>query len=234
MNEKYLISGINLLIVGVAYFFGAPLWVIAFYLLGTLIGTFFGASIAKESMKKKKMNKKLNLGCGIVKLKGYINCDLSPEVKPDKIVDLEKKLPFKTNSVDEIVAHHVIEHVQNVIPLLQEMHRVCKKGAIIDIRVPHYANAAAWSDLTHCHAFAYTSLDYVEHNPQGKYSVGRTQSHEYGKMRFKFLKKEIKFNKTFTRLGFHFLANKAPNVYEAFFANIFPANEIHFILEVVK
>ena len=180
------------------------------------------------------MTVKLNLGCGIIKLKGYINCDLSPEVNPDKVVDLEKPLPFKTNSVDEIIAHHVIEHVENVIPLLQEMYRVCKKGALIDIRVPHYANAAAWSDLTHRHAFAYTSLDYVEEDPQGKYSVGRTQAHEYGKMRFKFKRKEIKFNKTFTLLGFHIPTNKWPNIYEAFLANIFPANEIHFVLEVVK
>ena len=179
------------------------------------------------------MTIRLNIGCGIVKLPGYLNCDLSPEVNPDKVVDLEKELPFKTNSVDKIVAHHVIEHVQNVIPLLKDMYRVCKNGALIDTSVPHYANAAAWSDLTHVHAFAYTSLDYVEYNPQVKHSVGKTQAHEYGKMRFKFKRKELKFNKTFTRLGFRVLANKAPNIYEAFFANIFPANEILFVLEVV-
>jgi len=180
------------------------------------------------------MKTKLNLGCGIVKLKGYINCDISPEVKPDKIVDLEKKLPFKTNSVDEIIVHHVIEHVNNIIPLLKEFHRICKKGGVIDIRVPHYANASAWSDLTHCHAFAYTSLDYVENNPQGKYSMARTEAHEYGNLKFNFLKKEIKFNKTYTMLGFHIPTNRWPNIYEAFLANIFPANEIHFVLEVVK
>lgn len=177
---------------------------------------------------------KLNLGCGNEKLKGYLNCDISKEVKPDKIIDLEKKLPFKTNSIDKIVAHHSIEHVWKVIPLLQEMHRVCKNGSLIDIRVPHYSGGAAWSDLTHLHAFGFTSLDYVEYNPQGKHHIGKIFSHQYGKMRFKFKKKEIIFCKSLTMIGFHFFANQHPNIYEAFFANIFPANELNFILEVVK
>jgi len=33
---------------------------------------------------------KLQFGCGHDKIKGYINCDISPQVNPDKIVDLEK------------------------------------------------------------------------------------------------------------------------------------------------
>ncbi|MCH8945295.1 MAG: hypothetical protein IIA85_00010 [Nanoarchaeota archaeon] len=44
---------------------------------------------------------KLNLGCGFNKIDGYLNCDVSNEVKPDKLVDLNKKLPFKDNSVEK-------------------------------------------------------------------------------------------------------------------------------------
>lgn len=33
---------------------------------------------------------KLNLGCGRDKIKGYVNCDISKSVNPDKVVDLEK------------------------------------------------------------------------------------------------------------------------------------------------
>ena len=54
---------------------------------------------------------KLNLGCGKKKISGYINCDRSKEVNPDKIVNLEKKLPFKDNSIDEVIGNHILEHV---------------------------------------------------------------------------------------------------------------------------
>ncbi len=64
---------------------------------------------------------KLHLGCGLVKKKGYINCDISGKVNPDKVIDLEKKLPFKDNSVDEILANHVFEHIVNFVPLMHEI-----------------------------------------------------------------------------------------------------------------
>ncbi len=52
---------------------------------------------------------KLNIGCGNDKKKGYVNVDFSPDVKPDKVWNLEKvPIPFKENSVDEILAHHVL------------------------------------------------------------------------------------------------------------------------------
>lgn len=38
---------------------------------------------------------RLHLGCGMNKKEGYLNCDISPEVNPDKIVDLEKNFLSK-------------------------------------------------------------------------------------------------------------------------------------------
>ncbi len=37
---------------------------------------------------------KLHIGCGRDKRKGYVNCDISPEVYLDKIVDIEKNVRF--------------------------------------------------------------------------------------------------------------------------------------------
>ena len=91
---------------------------------------------------------KLHLGCGNNKKKGYVNCDISATVKPDRIVDLEKKLSFKDNSVDEIIANHVLEHIANFTPLMHELHRICKKGAVIKIKVPFYSS---WDNLMILH-----------------------------------------------------------------------------------
>ena len=80
---------------------------------------------------------KLNLGCGDDKKEGYVNMDFSKEVNPDKVWNFEKTpLPFRTNSVDEILAFHILEHINNFIPLMHDFHRICKNGAIIKIKTP--------------------------------------------------------------------------------------------------
>jgi len=94
---------------------------------------------------------KLNLGSGYRRIEGYLNVDDDPLVKPDFLVNLEKdKLPFEDNSVEAIIAHHVLEHIgEGFIPLMQEIYRVCKHGAIIDIRVPHHFHELFINDPTH-------------------------------------------------------------------------------------
>jgi len=55
---------------------------------------------------------KLNLGCGANHLEGYINIDIRvPKMKePDFVCDITK-LPYKNNTIDEIVCFHTFEHL---------------------------------------------------------------------------------------------------------------------------
>ncbi len=169
---------------------------------------------------------KLNIGCGRYHKKGYVNCDISEDVNADKVVDLEKKLPFEDNSVDEIIAFHILEHVNNLIPLMGEFQRVCKNGAKIFIKVPYYTIPAAYGNPTHVRFFTFGSWDY--------FSCPEFRS--YPKAKFKIIERKLissTRNNLFSRI-IDSLVNKSPKKYERFFSGIFPMQEIRVQLEVKK
>lgn len=81
---------------------------------------------------------KLNLGCGEVLLNDFINIDIREDVLPDVCCDISNLSQFKSNSVDYILAHDVVEHFSHrqVWDVLQEWVRVLKVGGEIEIQVP--------------------------------------------------------------------------------------------------
>ena len=173
---------------------------------------------------------KLHLGCGNDRKEGYINCDISPEVKPDKVLDLEKKLPFKDNSVEEIVGNHVLEHVNNFKSLMHELHRISKKNAKLKFKVPFYTSWGQFNDPTHVRFFTPWTFSYFE---KGNYS------HEVGTQKSMFKVEKVKINfgvGSSKKLNWLFnpLLNLNHRVYCRFFAWIFPASEIEFELRVLK
>lgn len=73
---------------------------------------------------------------------------------PDHLLDLEKtKLPFKDNSVDEIRAWHLLEHISNFFELMNECHRILKSDGLFKIQVPMYPSIDAFTDPTHIRYF---------------------------------------------------------------------------------
>lgn len=94
---------------------------------------------------------KLNIGAGDTRYEGFLNIDYDARCKPDFQLDIEKdKLPIEDNTVDEVVAHHVLEHMgEGYFHCLQELYRVCKHGALINIRVPHCRHDYFLNDPTH-------------------------------------------------------------------------------------
>ena len=92
---------------------------------------------------------RLNLGCGNNHIKGWLNVDIRPGPAVDFVCDLTKKLVWQDDSVDEIYMSHVLEHIQNPLPLMQELYRVAKPGTYCFVRVPHGSHDMAHSDPTH-------------------------------------------------------------------------------------
>ena len=83
---------------------------------------------------------KLNLGCGRKILPGFINVDFPNNYsgkKPDLECDI-RVLPYQDNTIDEVMAIHVIEHFHlwEVPDVLKEWHRVLKPGGKIILECP--------------------------------------------------------------------------------------------------
>lgn len=172
-------------------------------------------------MKRQNNGLKLHLGCGNDKREGYVNCDISSDVKPDKIVDLEKKLPFKDNSVDEIITSHTLEHVRNLIPLLNELHRICKKGARIKIRVPYFAHESAFSMMDHVRFFSWTTFDFLDKDHPCHWQRGVPY--------FK-----VVYKKMIWRPNLFSFFNRIPKIYQNFLCWMIPAKELYVELETMK
>ncbi len=63
--------------------------------------------------------------------------------------------PFDTGTFDIVFLRHTLEHVrrENLLPAMQEIHRVAKDGGYINIRVPFW-NSPGWAgDPTHWSPF---------------------------------------------------------------------------------
>ena len=80
---------------------------------------------------------KLNIGCGKNIKDGWINIDINP---PAEItIDVNKGLPFPSNSCELIYSEHFLEHLSypdESIPLLKECYRVLSPGCVIHVGVP--------------------------------------------------------------------------------------------------
>jgi ubiquinone/menaquinone biosynthesis C-methylase UbiE len=94
---------------------------------------------------------KLNLGSGYKKIEGFQNVDCNPHCNPDFLVDIAKEQwPFEDNSIDGVIAHHILEHLgEEFFHVMKELYRVCKDGTFINILVPFPRHDTFLIDPTH-------------------------------------------------------------------------------------
>lgn len=123
---------------------------------------------------KKTESLRLNLGGGYHKIDGFKTVDIRKETNPDYVADFEKKKclkAIKTNSVDEMVISHVLEHIHNYEQLMLEIYRVCKNGATIEIATPYWSHQSAVEDPTHVRYFTERSMMYLDKRTTGSDGV---------------------------------------------------------------
>lgn len=92
----------------------------------------------------------LDLGCGSQKRPGAVGVDIVPFPGVDLVADLNRfPYPFKDNAFSRIVLSHVIEHLADVVAVMEEVYRIAKPGATVEVLTPHYTDNHSWGDPTH-------------------------------------------------------------------------------------
>ncbi|HYE89037.1 MAG TPA: methyltransferase domain-containing protein [Vicinamibacterales bacterium] len=121
----------------------------------------------------------LNLGCGRNPEPGFINVDrVSPnsdvvawdlEMPPCPPLAPDSAEPWlggykrqRRESVDCVLASHVLEHIVNIIPLMREIHRVLKPGGYLLACTPYASSDDAVEDPTHVRYFTERSWYYFD------------------------------------------------------------------------
>lgn len=104
----------------------------------------------------------LDLGCGPNKVRGAWGVDYRSVPGVDVVADIERGLPIRTSSIDAVWMRHVIEHVRDLIGVMEEVYRICRPGGTVDIDVPYYTSRGAFRDPTHVRYIAEDTFEYFE------------------------------------------------------------------------
>ena len=175
--------------------------------------------------------KVLDLGCGNRKKPGAIGLDCNPATQADVIHSLESfPYPFAESEFDYIYADNCVEHLDNVIGAIEEMHRISKPGATVKIIVPYFRAHWAYNDPTHKRFFSVETMYHFD------------PAHPYNKLypysKAKFSVERVVFNETIRRglvySAIKALANRWPTRYEQHLGHWFPLDELTFYLKTLK
>lgn len=155
-----------------------------------------------------------------------LNVDIVASTKPDLVHNLDiRPWPLPDDHFVEVRAFDVIEHLDNIVATMEEIHRVCVNGATVRITVPHFSCANAFTDITHRHYFSVASFNYF---------TGENEFAFYTSKRFQRKNANIVFAPTVLNKIVWRVAARYPQEYERRWAWTFPAWFLSFELMVIK
>ncbi|HEX7026731.1 MAG TPA: methyltransferase domain-containing protein [Gammaproteobacteria bacterium] len=103
----------------------------------------------------------LDIGCGDTKQQRFaIGVDKAHCAGVEVVSDLELGLPFPDEHADQIYAIHFLEHVHQLVGLMNEIHRVLKPDGVLHAIVPHHSHVNAIADPTHVRFFHPQTFKY--------------------------------------------------------------------------
>ena len=104
----------------------------------------------------------LDIGCGSRKIEpGAVGIDISPDSAADHVWNLDQyPWPLEDNQFTRIHMSHVIEHLEDPMRAMAEVHRVARDGADVFIATPHFSSHNSYVDPTHRRHLAAASFAY--------------------------------------------------------------------------
>ena len=173
------------------------------------------------------MNMKIvNLGCGNKKLAEEIGVDIIPGPYVDIVTDLNTyPLPFPDNSVDIVRSSHVFEHLDDLIALMEDIHRMLKPNGLLEFTVPHVSNIEYFRDPTHKRPFISGTMDYF---------IKDLKPIEYTTINFEYIDRTLMFGKGLRgRIG-KIISTISLRKYEKYYCWKYPCNEISYKMRALK
>ena len=103
----------------------------------------------------------IDIGSGPRPRRGFYALDQVEFDGIDIVADLNQPLALlPDNCAEHLYCSHALEHVERLLPLLAEIHRISRPRALIEIIVPHFSNPYFYSDPTHVRAFGLYTMNY--------------------------------------------------------------------------
>lgn len=167
----------------------------------------------------------LDVGCGSAKIPGAVGLDISADTDADIVHDLNVfPYPLEDSSFDHVVMQDVIEHVQEPVRVVEELHRILRPNGRLQLRTPHFSSALAYGDPTHLHYYSAMAIR----------SLANPRFEHYTHARFRIVHVTLDLWLPWRVIGIERLANRFPDTYEKYFAFRFPAMNIRAELAAIK
>ena len=169
-------------------------------------------------------------GKGVAPLHGVVNVDINPATSPDVLCDLNGCFPFRDNTFQMLVAISLLEHLNDFVAAMGEIHRIARPGATVHILVPHFSSAAAFVDPTHRQFLSARACDYFI----AKTDIERDYGF-YRPYRFSMIKRYVELAGIWNYLPpLRWLAEKHTAFWEEYLCFLIRGAGVYWELEVVK
>ena len=132
----------------------------------------------------------LDVGCGRDKVAGAVGIDFAVAADSDIAHDLNVyPWPVEAGSYEVVIMRNFIEHVADVVKLMEEVHRVLRPGGHVLITTPHFSSVYSYQDPTHVRPLSYESMEY--------FTSETRHSNFYSAKRFTIVDRGMDFGKSF-------------------------------------